>query len=186
MDYATFKQTDKYNHAFGASEVGYIIYLETNTALKPIGRGSGFNVDDPIEQIPVEEWGVEVVKEFTDGKMTISGRIETFFIPAQEDMMPNTQNFRDKKYVVDMVCGGNVAAKVLADYSYTDANGVSYDLKADQVISLDGLILKRWRGVKFSGKGINHGQRGIIGVNVAFVASREYSGDEVANQIDTL
>jgi len=186
VDYETFKKSNKYNHVFGGSEVAYIIYLATNSGLKPIGRGSGFSVDGAIEQIPVEEYGVEIVREYVDGKYTLTGRFESFFVPAQEDVMPNTQNFRDKEYVVDMVCAGGVNAKLLSDYTYKDANGTDIRLTADTVLDLEGLVLKRWKGVKFSGKGINQAARGLVGVNVPFVASREFSGDEVQNQIDTL
>jgi len=184
MDYGAFKSSNKYNHVFGASEVGYIIYLKDDTALKPIGRGSGFSVDGTIEQIPVEEYSVEIVREYVDGKYTLAGRFESFFVPSQEDVMPNTQNFRDKEYVIDMVCGGAVNAKLLEGYTYIDENGDSKTLAANAILDLDGLILKRWKGVKFSGKGLNSGARGILGVNVPFVASREFSGDEVYNQID--
>lgn len=190
MNYEAFKNSDKYNHVFSASEVGYIIYLETQTALRPIGRGSGFSVDGTIEQIPVEEYGVEIVREFSDGKYTLAGRFESFFIPAQDDVMPNTQNFRDKKYVVDMVCARGMNAVLIKDYIYKDQNGNEVTLAADTVIDLSGgkddlpLVLKRWKGVKFSGKGLNQGSRGLIGMNVPFVASHEFSGDEVYSQID--
>jgi len=184
MDYDAFKSSNKYNHVFSASEVGYVIYLKDDTALKPIGRGSGFSVDGTIEQIPVEEYGVEIVREYVDGKYTLAGRFESFFVPSQEDVMPNTQNFRDKEYVIDMVCGGAVNAKLLEDYTYTDENGAEQTLAANAILDLDGLILKRWKGVKFAGKGLNSAARGILGVNVPFVASREFSGDEVFNQID--
>jgi len=186
MDYKAFKKTSKYLKVFSGSEAGYIIYLNTDTELKPIGRGSGFNADGTIEQIPVEEYGVEIVREYADGKYTIAGRFESFFIPAQEDMMPNTQNFRDKEYVVDMVCAGNVNAKLLEGYTYKDQDGNDKVLAAGDVIALDGTVLKRWRGVKLTGKGVNQSSRGLIGVNVPFVASREFSGDEVDQQIDTL
>ena len=184
MDYSKFKVSTKYNHVFGASEVGYVIYLKNNTNLKPIGRGSAFNVDGTIEQIPVEEYGVEIVSEYVDGKYTLAGRFESFFVPSQEDVMPNTQNFRDKEYIVKMVCAGAVAAKVLKDYTYVDAAGDTKDLKADTVLDLDGLVLKQWEGVKFTGKGLNSSARGIIGTNVPFVASREYSGWEISEQIE--
>lgn len=192
MDYGAFKNSTKFKHVFGGSEVGYTIYSVADTELKPIGRGSGLNVDGAIEQIPVEEYGVEIVREYVDGKYTLTGRIESFFIPSQDNLMPNTQNFRDKEYVIDMVCAGGVNAKLLKDYTYTDENGATKVMAADTVIDLSGgktdspLILKRWRGVKFSGKGMNQSSRGLIGMNVPFVAMREFNGDEVFNQIDTL
>jgi len=183
MNYGAFKLSTKYNHVFGGSEVGYIIYLKAETTLHPIGRGSGFNVDAAIEQIPVEEYGVEVIREYTDGKYTMTGRFETFFIPAQDNLMPNTQNFRDKVYVVDMVCAGAVSAKLLATYTYKDETGTSHTMAAGSVLDLDGLVLKRWTGVKFSGKGLTQSARGLIGMNVPFVASFELNGDEVGSQI---
>lgn len=186
ITYDQFKATNKYDKAFSGAEVTYIIYLETNTALKPIGRGSDFSVDGAIEQIPVEEYGVEIVREYADGKYTLTGRFGTFFIPSQEDKMPNTQNFRGKEYIIDQVCAGIVAGKIIEEYTYTDENGVDIVLAAGDVISLDGLILKRWKNVKFSGKGLTSGARGLIGINASFVASREFSGDEVAQQIDII
>ena len=187
--YEAFRKSDKYNHVFGASEVYYVISLDKGGALKPIGRGSAFNVDGTIEQTPVEEYGVEIVREYVDGKYTLAGRFESFFIPSQEDVMPNTQKFRDKIYTVQMVCAGAVAAKLLKEYVYDDpASGDTIDeltMNVGTVVQLEGMVLKQWTGVKFTGKGLNGSARGIVGVNVSFVAEQEYSGDEINEKIDT-
>lgn len=184
MEYAAFKQTDRYGKAFNASEITYIIGLKEDASFKPIGRGSGFNVDGQIEETPVEEYGAEVIEEYVTGKYRLSGRFESFFIPAQGDMLPSTQNFKDKEYVVQMVVAGTVAARLLKDYTYTNAAGDQKEIKAGASLDLDGTVLKEWTGVKFTGKGLNQGANGLVASSAPFVARREYSGDEIANDIN--
>lgn len=151
-DYASFAGSVYYKKALAGEGVEYVFFdmtpgnTDPDSALAPITRGEGIDINVQIDVYEVNEWGKRVIEEFADGKFKISGSINTFYIPEQEDLLPDSQDFMGRRFLLlQRVAEGYAGA---------------------------GIALKAWENVVLNSKDLSS-QTGLIRRNIRFLASRE-------------
>ena len=152
--YAEYQASDAYPSKTAGASVEVSIVDETRPQETLIGKTTGLTWNEAFEVLPVEEGGNDGVDEIVQGRHTVNCSVPAFFSPQFNDNMPTRQTFMGKKYTIIM--------------------------RIAEPFPNAGRVLNVWTGAVLQDVSGQQGARGLMTVNMSFMAERRYNGTEWA------
>jgi len=152
MSYADFQASDQYRSKVAGASYEVLILNEADPSDVIIGKTTGLNLNEDYESLPVEEGGEDGVNEIVQGRHAISGNVPALFTPERNDRLPSRLNFIGKTYSIIQRIG-------------EDWPGA-------------GQVIQVVTGAKISRRGDQSGARGLVTLDLAFVAKTRYTGKQ--------